>query len=162
MRGLLAIIFLLSAIRAGAQSPNYYDFEVIPQSPTEGQPFELHVTLSSLSCLLLPESIIVTPLAGSIVQYELHMDDVCFPHPDQERIYRVPPLPSGLYTFRLASCLHAVPPRPNEQCNSARERVVAVNTADMEGRQIPLLSVSGLVLLTGIFALLGFAALRRS
>ena len=162
MRSLVVIIFLLLTNRAAAQNPNYYDFEVLPPSPVAAQAFQLRVTLSALSCLLLPESIIVTPLAGNVVQYELHMDDVCFPHPDQERIYSVPPLAAGPYTFRLASCLHAVPPLPNEQCYSAKERVVTVSAAGAELRAISVLSASGLLLLTAIVALLGLAALRRT
>lgn len=110
MRSFVVIMLLLLANPAAAQNPNYYDFEVLPQSPAAGQAFRLRVTLSALSCLRLPESIMVTPLAGNVVQYELHIDDVCFPHPDQERIYSVPPLAAGPYTFRLASCLHGIRP----------------------------------------------------
>jgi hypothetical protein len=162
MRGLVLVLFLLVATRATAQSPNYYGFEVLPPSPVAGQPFQLRVTLSALSCLLLPEAVIVTPLAGNVVQYELHMDDVCFPHPDQERSYSVPPLAAGQYTFRLASCLHAVPPLPNEQCYTARERAVTVVAAgNIEPSGIPSLSVWSLSLLAAVAALLGFAAMRR-
>ncbi len=162
MRGLAFVLSLLVVTGAAAQSPNYYSFEVLPPSPIADQPFQLRVNLSALSCLLLPEAVIVTPLPGNVVQYELHMDDVCFPHPDQERIYSVPPLAAGQYTFRLASCLHAVPPLPNEQCYSARERAVTVSAAGIPKTSgVPLLSVWGYSFLAVVVALLGLAAKRR-
>lgn len=161
MRGLAFGLFLLVVGGAAAQGPNYYNFEVLPPSPIADQPFQLRVTLSALSCLLLPEAVVVTPLSGSVVQYELHIDDVCFPHPDQERIYGVPPLAAGQYTFRLASCLHEVPPLPNEQCYSARERTVTVSAGTTKTSGVPSLSVWGVSFLAAVVALLGLAAKRR-
>jgi len=127
MRALLLIAFLLFATNVSSQSPQPFNFEVLPPSPVAGQPFQLRVTLRALSCYLLPDATIITPLVGNIVQYELHMTDGCFPYPDQERIYSVTPLAAGTYTFRLATCIHVIPPLPNEQCYPAIEHPVTVS-----------------------------------
>lgn len=76
MRSFVVIMLLLLANPAAAQNPNYYDFEVLPHSPAAGQAFQLRVTLSALSCLRLPESINVTPLAGNVVQIYRRMHNL--------------------------------------------------------------------------------------
>ena len=162
MRSLIMSLILLIASSAYGQSPNYYTFEVLPIEPIAGQTFEIRVTLQALSCLFLPDEVVVTPIAGNIVQYELHMEDVCFPYPEQRRIYQVSPLAAGTYTFRFASCLHASPPLPNEQCNTATERRVTVVAGANQSHGIAALTQGSIMLLVASVALVGLTSLRRT
>lgn len=161
MRTFIFVLFVALAGSAVAQDPRY-SFTVSPTSPVAGQSFELQVTLRELSCVLLPDSVAVTSLPGNVVQYELHMTDNCFPYPEQNKTYVVPGLPAGSYTFRLATCLHAIPPAPDEACFSAVERPVVVVSGNSGTQAVPLLSMSGVLILSCWLALTGLAALRRT
>ena len=162
MRALVVVLLLLIITRVTAQNPHPYAFEVLPASPIAGQPFQLRVTVPALECLTLPNATVVTPLAGNIVQYELHMTDACFPNPAQERTYDVPSLFAGVYTFRLATCIHYLPPLPNEQCYTAIEHSVTVRASGMGASDLPFVSPSASWFLMCAVLLFGFAAMRRS
>lgn len=161
MRHLIFVILMTLVGSAAAQDPRY-SFTVSPNPPTAGQSFQLHVTLRELSCVLLPDSVAVTLLAGNIVQYELHMTDNCFPYPEQQRTYTVPGLTVGTYTLRLATCLHAIPPLPNEACFSAVEMPVTVVLGPSEPRVIPTLTLWSLMILICLLASIGLCAPRRT
>ena len=150
-----ALLLALVCGSVAAQSWNY-DFAVHPASPLAGEPFQISVGLRALACLRLPEEVVVNPIPGNVVQYELHMDDACFPYPEQRRLYNVPALPVGMYTLRLASCVHAVPPLPNEACYSVKEILVAVS----EPGGIPVLSGYGLLFVALGALFLGLLSLR--
>ena len=155
MGRVVALLLVLVCGSVAAQSWNY-EFEVHPTSPRAGEPFQILVGLRAFACLRLPEEVVVNSFPGNVVQYEQHMDDVCFPYPEQRRIYNVPALPVGVYTLRLASCLHGVPPLPNETCNSAKEILVVVG----EPGGVPVLSRYSLLFLAIGALLLGLLNLR--
>jgi len=160
MRSMFLVFCVALCGGAEAQDPRY-TFTVSPVSPIAGQEFQVIVSLRELSCVLLPDVINVLTLPGSVVQYELHMADTCFPYPRQDRSYSVPGLPAGSFTLRLATCLHADPPGPNEGCFAVAESDVVVIKASAGATEIPLTTSWGLGALSLGLLALGVSALRN-
>lgn len=161
MRKFILLLLMVMAGSVAAQDPNY-SLAVIPTSPTAGQAFQVQVSLRALSCYLLPDTANIAQLPGNVVQFELDVRDACFPFPDQQRIYNSPPLPAGLYTFRIATCVHFTPPLPNETCYPVAQQSVTVVAAPIGFSGVPALSWWGFVMLASSLAIIGLGAIRRA
>jgi hypothetical protein len=157
-RSILLAVFLLICGSAQSQDPRY-TFEVIPASPVANEPFHIRVALRELSCVLLPESVEVSSPDANVQRFELHMADSCFPYAEQQRSYEILPIPSGNYTFELATCLHATPPLPNEACYPVAAKSVTVRGASQSAAGVPAISLSGQIIL---LLVLMFVAMLRA
>ena len=156
-RSILLAVLLLICGAAQGQDPRY-TFEVIPGSPVANERFHIRVTLSELSCVLLPESVEVSSQDTNVRRFELHMADSCFPYAEQQRRYEVLPIPTGDYTFELATCLHATPPLPNEACYPVATKSVTVRGASQSATDVPAISRFGQIILVSVLL---FVAMPR-
>lgn len=135
-----------------------FSFTVLPASPVAGEPFSIKVNVVAGSCHQLSPLLPITNLGADIIRVEVVISDICTVNPAQERVYQIPPLAAGEYTFRYAFCGVTV---LGYSCTTIGEDTVVVSPGSVPARPhaVPTSSWAGMAATVLFVLLAAFARL---
>jgi hypothetical protein len=134
-----------------------YTFHVIPDTPQAGQPLQIRIVTEPNMCVPLPADLEVQALDGNVVRYNIVSSDGCEPPniPAEDRVYSVPSLPAGTYTFRFFVCGLQPTDESPDGCSLLEE--LSVSVLGVSGRRVTVPTLSGFVAILAVLAMLGAA-----